>query len=285
MKLGNSTSIRAFLMKLSQDEGLVFQQVATRYLHERLLYRLSLSEYSSKFILKGGNLVYALEGLHVRPTKDIDVLAKHIANDKETLKNIFENICAVRYDDDCVIFDASNMTASDIAEEKKYSGIRLLINAQFDTIKQTLQVDIGFGDVVTPAPVLISFPTLLDGLNRPEIMAYSIETVIAEKFEAMVKHGAFNSRMKDFYDVFILLKNCKINTTDLQEAIFQTFKNRNTDFSENIELFTPSFRENPRRQAMWKAFLKKTKISENLELPYVVENILETLQPIYNELY
>jgi len=96
-------------MKLSQDERLVFQQVATRYLHERLLYRLSLSEYSSKFILKGGNLVYALEGLHVRPTKDIDVLAKHIANDKETLKNIFENICAVRYDDDCVIFDASNM--------------------------------------------------------------------------------------------------------------------------------------------------------------------------------
>jgi len=283
MKKGSSTSIRAVLLNLSQKEGLVFQQVITRYLHERLLYRLSLSEYRLKFILKGGNLLYAIEGLHIRPTTDIDILAKHITNDKETLKNIFKDICSVRCNDDCVIFDATNITVTDIAEEKKYSGIRLLIKAQLDTIKQFLQVDIGFGDIITPAPVMISYPTLLNELKSPDIMAYSIETVIAEKFHAMILNSVFNSRMKDFYDVYILLKNNRINNENLQEAILQTFKCRETDFIENHELFTSSFHEDKNRQTMWKAFLRKMKISENLEFPFIVKNILEQLQPIYNK--
>jgi len=284
MKTGNSKSIRAFLLKLSQNEGLVFQQVITRYLHERLLYRLSLSEYNTQIFLKGGNLLYAIEGLHVRPTVDIDVLAKQIANDKEKFRNIFKDICSVSYDDDCVRFDTSNITVLDIAEEKKYSGIRLLIEAYFDTIRQTLQVDVGFGDVIIPAPVSISYPTLLDGLDAPDIMAYSIETVIAEKFHAMIEHGFFNSRMKDFYDVFILLKNNEINNGDLQEAIFQTFKNRNVIFGDNHPLFSESFCEDPNLKARWKAFLRKTKISGDLDFSYVVKTILARLQPIYNEI-
>ena len=284
MKIGSPTSLRAILTNLSNKEGLPFQQVITRYLHERLLYRLSVSKYKPAFILKGGNLLYAVEGLHIRPTMDIDILAKHITNDKETLKNIFKDICSIKYDDDCVSFDTSNISVSDISEEKKYSGIRLLINAQFDTIKQCLQVDIGFGDVITPAPVLISYPTLLDGLNPPDIMAYSIETVIAEKFEAMITLSTFNSRMKDFYDVYTLLKNNEIENNILQAAILQTFKQRNTIFTENHLLFSKSFSEDKNRQIMWKAFLRKIQFSQDLEFPFVVKSILERLQPIYNEL-
>jgi len=284
MKLRNSASIRANLFKKSKNEELIFQQVVTRYLHERLLYRLSLSEYKSRFILKGGNLLYALEGLHVRPTVDIDVLAKHIANDKESLIRIFNDICNIRYDEDCVHFDSSNIIALDIAEEKKYSGIRLLIKTRFDTMKQSLQVDVGFGDIIIPAPVLITYPTLLHELNPPDIMAYSIETVIAEKFHAMITLGDFNSRMKDFYDVYLLLKNKEINNNHLQEAIWQTFKQRGVVFEDNHRLFSQSFRDDPKRQIMWKAFLRKANVSEDLEFPYVVKSIVEHLQSFYNEL-
>jgi len=119
MKVGSPTSIRAVLMNLSNEKILPFQQVITRYLHERLLYRLSIYSYKKMFILKGGNLLYAVEGLHIRPTVDIDMLAEHISNDKETLKEIFNNICSVEYNDDCVIFDGSSINALDIAEEKK----------------------------------------------------------------------------------------------------------------------------------------------------------------------
>jgi len=279
---GSAKSIRAILKNIADREKIDFQIIVVRYLHERLLYRLSLSQYKSKIILKGGNLLYAIEGLHVRPTVDIDVLAKYIANDKEVFRNIFRDICSVRYDDDCVVFDTSNITVSDIAEEKKYSGIRLLIEAHFDTIKQTLQVDVGFGDIVIPAPVSISYPTLLDGLNPPDILAYSIETVIAEKFHAMIEHGIFNSRMKDFYDVYMLLKNSTINNSDLQEAIFQTFKNRNVVFEDTPPLFSDSFYEDPNLQARWKAFLRKIKISGDLNFSYVVKTILMRLQPIFH---
>ena len=283
MKTGSPTSIRAVLMNLSKKEGLPFQQVITRYLHERLLYRLSVSEYKSLFILKGGNLLYAMEGLYIRPTMDIDMLAKHISNDKEILKNIFRDICSIKYEDDCVTFDTSNIVVSDIDEEKKYSGIRLLIDAKFDTIKQTVQIDIGFGDIITPAPLSLLYPTLLDGLNVPDIMAYSMETVIAEKFEAMIVLGTFNSRMKDFYDVYILLKNNKIEGENLKEAILQTFKQRNTAFVENHPLFSESLVNDSNRTFQWKHFLKKIN-APDLDFPLVIKSILERLQPIYNEL-
>jgi len=283
MKPGSPKSIRAVLMNLSNEKKLPFQQIITRYLHERLLYRLSVSEYKSTFILKGGNLLYAMEGLYIRPTVDIDMLAEHVSNDKETLKDIFKDICSIVYEDDCVTFDVSNMVVSDIAEEKKYSGIRLLINAKFDTIKQVVQIDIGFGDIITPAPLFLSYPTLLDGLNPPDIMAYSKETVIAEKFEAMIQLGIFNSRMKDFYDVYILLKNNEIDNNDLQTAIFRTFKQRNIVFKENHPLFSDDFIKDPTRIFQWKHFLRKIN-APDLEFSLIVKSILKRLQPIYNEL-
>lgn len=283
MKTGNPKSVRYTLMNLSNKEGLPFQQVLTRYLHERLLYRLSVSKYKSIFILKGGNLVYAMEGLHIRPTMDIDILAKNISNDKETLKDIFRSICSIVYEDDCVTFDTQNISVSDIAEEKKYSGIRLVIKTYFDTVIQNMQIDIGFGDIVSPEPLTLSYPTLLEGLNSPVILAYSIETVIAEKFETMIFLGIYNSRMKDFFDVYILLKNNEIAFDSLRSAILQTFNQRNTRFVENHPLFTAGFYEDNIRQMLWKVFLRKIKYTEVLEFSVVINSIIKRLQPIYLE--
>jgi len=283
MKKGSVKSIRATLKNIADREKIDFQILIIRYLHERLLYRLANSEYVNNFILKGGLLLYAIEGLHIRPTMDIDMLARQIGNNKEIITQIFRAICNIKYEDDCVIFDTKSIEITDIAKDAKYHGVRILIDARLDTIRQRLQIDIGFGDVIIPAPVKIQYPVLLDELEKPQINAYSIETVIAEKFHAMIVLGSFNSRMKDFYDAYILLKNNEINNANLREAILQTFKNRETEFTDNPELFTTSFFEDKNRKIMWKAFLRKTKVSEELDFSSIVKNILERLQPIYYE--
>jgi len=281
MKQGNSKSIKAVLLNLAKQKNVQFQQIVTRYLHERLLYRVSMSEYKLNFVLKGGNLMYAIEGLQIRPTTDIDMLAKNINNDQDNIKQIFKNICEIKYKDDCVIFNSKTIAASEIAEENKYSGVRLLIDTQFDTIRQAIQIDIGFGDIITPDAVSLSFPVLLKELNSPDILAYSIETVIAEKFHAMITLGNANSRMKDLFDTYILLKNNEIEDIYLAKAIAVTFKERNVIHEENPAFFTESYCNNENRIIMWKAFLRKIKYPENLDFSVVVKYITERLYPIY----
>jgi methionyl-tRNA formyltransferase len=284
MKQGNVKSIRARLKNISDREQIGFQFIITRYFHERLLYRIAKSEYVNNFILKGGTLLYAIEGIHFRPTIDIDILANHISNENKQIKQIFRSICSVKYDADGVNFDFENIETEEIAKEDKYSGVRIFIGVQFDTIKQRMQIDIGFSDIITSAPVELIYPTLLNELPKPEIKAYSIETIIAEKFQAMIELGIFNSRMKDFYDVYILLKHNNISNINLQNAIINTFKQRNTVFVENHELFSQTFCVEKNRQIMWKAFLRKIKHFDNLEFPFVVKSIVERLYPIYFEL-
>jgi hypothetical protein len=283
MKQGSSISIKAVLLNLSQKENVPFQQIITRYLHERLLFRVSLSEYKSSFVLKGGNLMYAIEELHTRPTMDIDMLAKNIDNDKENIKNIFRSICEIKHENDCVIFNSNSIVVSDIAEEKKYSGVRLLIDSRFDSIKQTLQIDVGFGDVITPAPIALLFPVLLSELESPALLAYSPETVIAEKFEAMIQLGELNSRMKDFYDVYILLKNNRVDDIILKEAVVRTFERRNTFLKKNPEIFREEFYQNEQRRTVWNFFLKKIK-AEQIDFETAVKTITQRLSEIYKGL-
>jgi predicted nucleotidyltransferase component of viral defense system len=283
MKQGSSISIKAVLLNLSQKENVPFQQIITRYLHERLLFRVSLSDYKSSFVLKGGNLMYAIEGLHTRPTMDIDMLAKNIDNDKENIKYIFREICEIKHGNDCVIFNSNSIVASDIAEEKKYSGVRLLIGSRFDSIRQTVQIDIAFGDVITPHAINLSYPVLLSELESPTLLAYSPETVIAEKFEAMIQLGELNSRMKDFYDVYILLKNNRVDDAILKEAVANTFERRNTFLKKNPYIFSEEFEQNEQRQTVWNFFLKKIK-AEILDFTEVMQTITAKLQPIYSQL-
>jgi predicted nucleotidyltransferase component of viral defense system len=285
MKKGSPISIKATLKNVADNADIAFQNIIIRYFHERLLYRIANSEYSNNFILKGGALLYAFEGILYRPTIDVDISAKQISNDKEQIKQFFQKICDIKYDDDCVIFDINSVETTEISEDDKYAGVRVFVTARLDTIKQRLQIDIGFGDVITPAPINLTYPVLLDGLAKPEIKAYSIETVIAEKFQAMVQLGTVNSRMKDFYDVYVLLKNNNVCEDTLKEAIFQTFKHRNTTFVKDHELFSEEFYTNQNRQIMWKAFLKKMKIADDLEFSIVVGSVLGRLKAIYDELH
>jgi len=279
MKQGSPKSIRARLKNIADKENIPFQLILTRYFHERLLYRISISEYVGNFFLKGGLLLYAFEGLHTRPTKDIDMLVKHIDNDKDNIKSICAEICRINHPEDCAAFDATSLSISDITEDAKYRGVRVLLEAGLDTIRQVLQIDFGFSDNIY-APIELAFPVLMEEFDVPHIKAYSLETVIAEKFHAMIALGTNNSRMKDFYDVYFLLKNNTIADEALHNAIQATFQNRNTPYSEHPELFSDSFHTNKNRQAMWNAFLRKIR-ADSPDFESIVRYITERLSQFH----
>lgn len=267
-------SIRARLLNISREENLSFQLILIRYLHERLLYRLSQSRYAKNFCLKGGVLLYSYSREKTRPTKDIDFLGTNIPNESAALEVAFREICSIDYKTDAVVFDPGSVVAEEIADQDEYKGIRLFVEARLDTIRQRLQIDVGFGDIVIPEPVFLNYPTFLPEADIPVVQAYSLETVIAEKFEAMIDLSIVNSRMKDFYDVYQILTTQKINPVNLKQAIYETFRNRKTSFNSDHSLFLPDFMTDPNRLAQWKAFLKNSNLDQDLEFGLVVKTIL-----------
>ena len=276
------SSIQSRLKNVAAKENKTYQIILIRYFIERLIYRLSVSPYKNNFCLKGGALLYAFEQETSRPTMDLDLLGLHIANEQARLKTVFQAISQLPCADDSVLFVEDSITTGEIQKEGRYSGIRVKIEARLGNIRQLMQIDIGFGDVITPAPVEMSYPTLLL-MPIPQIIAYSVETVIAEKFEAMISLAALNSRMKDFYDVFGLLKNHNYSADILEKAIYNTFQRRETFFAENHVLFTDDFTQNVKRQQDWTAFLKKMNMPF-IDFPTIMNVIIERLQPIYNGL-
>lgn len=270
-------SIHARLLNIAKEENLSFQLIVIRYLHERLLYRLYLSTYSQNFCLKGGTLLYLYSREKSRPTKDIDFLGTNISNEVETIKSAFIDICSIVYQHDAVEFNPSSIAAEEIAGKDEYHGIRLFIEAKLDTIRQRIQIDVGFGDIVTPAPILLNYPTFLPESETPIVQTYTLETVVAEKFEAMIDLSVVNSRMKDFYDIYQILTTQKINPEHLTQAIRETFRNRSTKYTQHHSLFSDEFASDPKRIIQWKAFLKKSHLDQNLDFRVVVEVILNSL--------
>lgn len=250
-------SVKAKLLNLSKAEGLPYQPLLIRYVQERLLYRLAQSKYKNRFYLKGGALLYAHEQLKARPTLDIDFLGSSINNDKKIIEEAFSEICSISCKEDGIVFNTDTIETEEINENRVYKGIRLHVTAQLDTVRQKIAMDIGFGDVITPEPQELEYPLLLDGLPAVSIMAYSLETVVAEKFQAMIELSENNSRMKDFYDLYTLLYNNALDSDMLEKAIHATLKNRGTPYEENHPLFSDDFPKNPRFQMLWKGFIKK----------------------------
>jgi hypothetical protein len=199
------------------------------------------------------------------------------------LKDIFTKICSTNYENDGVLFDIQRITTSEIKKEGDYKGIRIKIGASLDTLKTNLQIDIGFGDIVIPEPLIIDYPVILD-LEHPTVLAYSTASVIAEKFHAMIALSEFNSRMKDFYDVYQLIEKQIIDTGELFNAVKATFEKREIQFNENHNLFKSEFITDKSRNIQWKSFLKKTGINNSLEFETVIKGILEVLKPIYEKL-
>ena len=249
---------------------------------ERTVYRLSMSEYKERFTLKGGIFLYALfDGEFARVTRDIDFLAKDMSNNVEDMKKVFEAIFSIECDD-ALRFDLGTLDVKDITEFKEYHGVSVSIIAYLDRTKVPVSIDIGFGDIIYPDRVKMDFPVLLD-MEVPEIFAYSISSVISEKFEAIVSLGDANSRYKDFYDIFILADRYDFDGIELKEAIRETFEHRGTGF-DDIFAFTDYFLVSEIHQSRWKAFLKKKKALVNVELEKVLSLIKTMLLPIVDSI-
>lgn len=272
-------SIKAKLKNLAIKEGKQFDYLLNLYIIERLLFRLSKSDYADKFILKGGLLLYTILEDKARVTKDIDMLAKQLNSSLENLETIFRNICSINVED-AIDFDLSTLKIERIKEDADYEGVRVRITAYLDRTKKVLQMDIGFGDIVVPDTIKMEYPSLLD-MEKPIIKAYSLESVIAEKFQAMIYLSEANSRMKDFYDIYSLSQLYNFNGKILKEAIESTFIHRETHLPEFPTVFSKTFKESAEKKQQWNAFKKRIAVNDDLDYEETINSIKEFLEPIY----
>lgn len=274
----SAKSVKDRLKNKSVISGKTFQDALIAYGLERTVYRLSISECVDRFTLKGGIFLYALFGGEFsRATRDIDLLAMNLPNTIEDIKTVFEKIFSIDCDD-ALQYDLCTLEVKNIAEFKEYHGVNVSVIAYLDKTKVPISIDIGFGDVVYPSRVKMEFPVLLS-MEAPEIYAYSISSVISEKFEAIVSLGDANSRYKDFYDIYFLADSYSLDGTELKEAIKATFEHRKTGFSD-IFAFTDDFITSEIHQRRWHAFTKKKKTLLNVELLEVIDVIKAVLLPI-----
>ena len=274
-------SVKARLKNIAKEYKKTFNLILQLYMQERFLYRLSVSEYKDNFVLKGGLFLFSMTGFTGRPTRDIDFLAYQISNDIENIKVIFKKICKIEYNDG-IIFDPNSVFVEEIKREAEHRGIRVKLTGYLGKAKEILWLDIGFYDIVVPEIITADYPVLLD-MDYPKIKMYSFESVVAEKFEAVVSLGELNSRMKDFYDIFILLSEKKFNRYILQKAIVETFKRRGTDTLKSDQVFKKEFIEDRSRVNQWKLFLKKIG-QKDIEFGYVMNVMKKSLLPIYNNI-
>ena len=276
-------SIRERLMNLRRESSHEYMYILQRYFNERLLYRVSVSKYCDNFLLKGGSLLYAHNGLNCRPTVDVDFMASRISRDQDELVRVFKEILSIVCMEDGVEFDTVGMNPTPIAVDKKYPGVRLPFKAKMDTIVHEMSIDIGFGDIVTPAPVELEYPVLLEHIPEVKLMAYSLETVVAEKFHAMIDRDETNSRMKDFFDVYQIFKAEQVDEDVLAEAIHNTFHNREISYHEGVHVFLPEFATDEMRVKRWKKFLKDIKYAEELPFEEVMAYLKEKLEKYWSE--
>lgn len=271
-------SIKAKLKNLSDESGRPFQELLTYYGLERTLYRISISPYADHFILKGGILLYALyDRQYERVTTDIDLLAQRVSNRREEMLGIFSEILSQNIDD-ALKYDLSSLIVKNIADFKEYHGLNVTVVACLDRTRIAISIDIGYGDIIIPEPIQIDFPVLLE-LERPKLTAYSIESVIAEKLEAIVANGMLNSRYKDFYDLYIITKTKIIHEASLRHALRETFLHRGTTLPERIPSFESSFTEDAVHRLRWLSFVKKKKAMIKVPLEVTAEwlNLFFTL--------
>lgn len=271
-----SASVRARLLNISKDRGQTFELVLTRYVLERFLFRLSTTKHRENFILKGAMLVTTWLGNAHRPTRDIDFLGFGSSKPEDILA-VFKEICAIDADDG-VAFDTDALKIDSIREDLAYGGLRVATRADVSSAKIPVVIDIGFGDAVEPAPGEIELPVLLD-FPPPKLRAYAMETVIAEKFQAMVRLGRANSRMKDFYDIWFLAKTFKIEEGRLTSAIAATFKRRNTEVPNDIpDGLSKAFAEDPQKQRQWNSFVEGI-LAEPVAFDDVIRDLRDFLLP------
>ena len=274
-----SASVRARLTNRAKARHENVQLVLLRYAIERLLYRLSRSEYADRFVLKGAMLFNLWADVPYRATGDLDLLG-YGDSTAAGLADTFKAISASDVEPDGVEFAANTVRAEPARETDEYQGVRVTLEARIAGARLPIQVDIGFGDVIVPGAQSIEYPALLE-FPAPRLRAYPRESVIAEKFQAMVRFAALTSRMKDFYDIWAIATIFDFQGSVLAEAIRATFERRRTTLPrETPDALTSEFADNPTKRAQWQGFLRRTAVAMAPEpLPIVVAAIREFVMP------
>ncbi len=277
MKANRAASIRQRLLNRARQEQETFDAVLNRFGRERLLYRIGISAYRDRFLLKGAMLFALWYDMPHRPTRDMDLLGFG-PGELFVLERVFREITQQQVDDGLAF--SETVTAAEIRKEANYAGARVTLLATLEQARISLQVDIGFGDPVTPEAEQIDYPVLLEDLNPPRLGAYPVYTVIAEKLQAIVSLGMVNSRLKDYFDLQVLLVREELDDQVLTEAVRRTFAVRSTPMPKQVPLgLSSEFGEDPDKQAQWRAFLQRNELAE-VPLPAVVSQIREGLVPV-----
>ena len=266
-----AASVRQRLLNKSRSDVRPFQELVQYFAMERFLYRLAQSHHANRFILKGALLLQIWHSPESRPTMDIDLLGRTI-NDPSLMISNIADILTVDIDPDGLSFFPENITAERITEDAEYNGIRIWFPAKLDTMKLNMQIDVGFGDIIYPGPEKAEIPAMLE-FPAPHLLCYSRESSISEKFEAMLKLRELNSRMKDFYDIWLLSRHFGFEGKTLSEAIRLTLEQRGTELPDKIVAFSQEFIET--KQIQWNAFRKKLKQDH---VPAKFENIVMQVQ-------
>lgn len=272
-----AASVRARLLNVAKAEQSDFNGVLVRYALERLLYRLSQSAHAERFLLKGAMLFTLWYDMPHRPTRDVDLLGFG-ASDLPSIEQTFRDIVSVVVEDG-ICFDPDSVTAEEIRKEAGYAGARVLIGAELAGARMKAQVDVGFGDAVTPGPIRASYPVLLDDFPAPSLQTYPVYTVIAEKLHAITLLGMTNSRLKDYLDLSVLLEREALDADILATAIAATFTRRAMPVPTELPVgLSDEFALDTSRQALWRAFLNKNQLVA-VPLPELLVLLRARLQP------
>lgn len=275
-------SVRNRLLNKSRELNHPFLEILQYYAMERFLYRLSISPHAPKFFLKGALMFKVWNTTSYRPTMDIDLLGK-TDNSVKNLESICYDVCQLNECEDGIYFVADTVKGGVIQTEAEYEGVRIEFQGDLNKAIVHMQIDVGFGDVILPEPEIAPYPTLLE-FPAPALQAYTRESVIAEKLETMVKRGILNSRMKDFFDIWMLANQFSFKSDALADSIQATFKQRGTVLSASPECFSESFVADPVKNSQWNAFIRKNHLQHSsLSLKDVVNKIMQFLFPILNQ--
>lgn len=262
-------SVRARLLHLARERGDDFQLLLTRYANERLLYRLARSRHQGSFILKGATLFTLWTGHPHRATRDVDLLGVGDSSE-DRVRSVFAEVIELDVDHDGVVFDAGSLMVGPIREDQEYGGVRVEVLARITAARVRLQIDVGFGDAVTPSPMQVDLPVLLD-FPSPRLLAYPRETVVAEKLDAIVQLGIANSRMKDFYDLHVMARAFEFDGALLVQAIRATFGRRRTALPRDLPTgLSKAFAVDPGKTTQWAAFARKSGASDAADLPTTI---------------
>ena len=266
--MSKAMSLKAKIRNIAKQKNIPAQVILQNYMFERLMVRLSASEYKEKFVLKGGMLVAAIVGLDNRATMDMDTTLKNLPLTPEAIRSALESVCSIGYDDG-VSFELGKI--SPIREDDIYGGYRVMLTARFDTMITPLSIDVSTGDVITPHAVQYSFSEIFEDEKSYNLWAYNIETVMAEKVETILRRGVFNTRPRDFYDAYILSTTQKFDRTVFADALKATAAHRGTEQQiADVPAILNNIEESPELKTMWDKYRKQFAYASDIEYGHII---------------